>query len=68
MKRPMPEARAWLNYVTVQSIDETLAQAQKLGAMVTRPKSAVPKMGWFAILLDPEQNVFAVWQDDPNAG
>lgn len=68
MKRPMPEARAWLNYVTVQSIDETLAQAQRLGAMVTRPKSAVPKMGWFAVLLDPEQNVFAVWQDDPNAG
>jgi len=68
MKRPMPEARAWLNYVTVESLDETLAQAQKLGAMVTRSKSAVPKMGWFAILLDPEQNVFAVWQDDPNAG
>lgn len=68
MKRPMPEARAWLNYVTVQSIDETLAKVQKLGAMVTRPKSPVPKMGWFAILLDPEHNVFAVWQDDPNAG
>ncbi len=68
MKRPMPDARAWLNYVSVPSLDEAVAQAQKLGGMMVRPKSAVPKRGWFAVLLDPEKNVFAVWQDDPNAG
>ncbi len=68
MKRPMPEARAWLNYVSVASLDETVKKAQSTGAMVMRPKSPVPKMGWFAILLDPEQNVFAIWQDDPKAG
>lgn len=45
-----------------------MAQAQSLGAMVMRPKSAVPKMGWFAVLADPEMNVFAIWQDDPAAG
>lgn len=67
MKRPMPDARAWLNYVTVKSIDDTVKQAQSIGAQVARPKSAIPKMGWFAILLDPEQNIFAIWQDDPNA-
>jgi predicted enzyme related to lactoylglutathione lyase len=49
----MPDARAWMNYVTVQSLDATVKQAQSMGAQVMRPKSAVPKMGWFAILLDP---------------
>jgi predicted enzyme related to lactoylglutathione lyase len=43
-------------------------QATSLGAKVIRPKSPVPKMGWFAILTDPEMNGFAVWQDDPKAG
>jgi predicted enzyme related to lactoylglutathione lyase len=67
IKRPMPDARAWLNYVSVESIDNTVKQAQGMGAQVMRPKSAVPKMGWFAILLDPEKNVFAIWQADPKA-
>jgi len=69
MTRPIPDApgRSWLNYVTVKSLDETLKRAQGLGAKVVRPKSSVPKMGWFAILTDPEQNAFAIWQDDPNA-
>ncbi len=67
MKRPMPDARNWINYVTVKSLDDTLKRAQGLGAKVLRPKSPVPKMGWFAILTDPEANTFAVWQDDPNA-
>jgi len=68
LARPMPDApgRSWLNYVTVKSVDETLKRAQGLGAKLIR-KSSVPKMGWFAILTDPEQNSFAIWQDDPNA-
>ena len=68
MKRPVPEARAWTNYVTVASLDESLKQATALGATILRPKSAVPKMGWFATVADPEMNVFGIWQDDPNAG
>jgi len=42
-------------------------KAQATGAVVLRPKSAVPRMGWFAVLADPEMNVFALWQDDPGA-
>ncbi len=68
MKRPMPDARNWLNYVSVASIEDTVAKAKTAGAQVMRPKSPVPKMGWFAILLDPEMNIFAIWQNDPNAG
>ncbi|MDR7543686.1 MAG: VOC family protein [Armatimonadota bacterium] len=68
MKRPTPDARNWLNYVTVASIDEALGKARSLGATVLRPKSPVPRMGWFAVLSDPDMNVFGMWQDDPNAG
>jgi len=67
MKRPTPDARAWLNYVSVESVDATVEQVKALGGQVLRPKSPVPKMGWFCVLADPQMNVFALWQDDPNA-
>lgn len=67
MKRPMPEARAWMNYVTVPSLDEAVKKIEAAGGNVFRPRTAVPKMGWFAIVTDPEQNVFGVWQNDANA-
>ncbi len=68
MKRPMPEARSWFNYVTVESLDASIKRVQSLGGKVVRPKSPVPKMGWFAVVTDPEMNTFGIWQDDPNAG
>lgn len=49
-------------------MDEVVKQAQSLDAMVVRPKSPVPRMGWFAVLVDPEMNPFTIWQHDPNAG
>lgn len=65
--RPMPEARFWLNYVDVQSVDTSLDRAQQLGATAIRGKTAVPGMGWFAIVSDPQGNPFGLWQTDSNA-
>jgi predicted enzyme related to lactoylglutathione lyase len=67
MKRPMPDARTWVNYVSVKSLDESVKKLQSVGGTVIRSKSAVPKMGWFAVVADPEMNVFGIWQDDSNA-
>lgn len=67
MKRPMPDARAWMNYVTVASIDETASQIQRRGGQVLRSKFAIPKMGWAAVVADPEMNVFGLWQNDRTA-
>lgn len=67
MKRPMPEARMWINYVTVGSVDETVKQIQRRGGQVVRARFAIPKMGWAAIVTDPEMNTFGLWQNDPNA-
>jgi predicted enzyme related to lactoylglutathione lyase len=65
--RPIPEPRSWVHYVSVESLDETVASVQRLGGTVLRPKTAVPKMAWYAVVADPEGNIFAVWQRDPNA-
>jgi uncharacterized protein len=68
LKRPEGfGGNAWVNYVNVESVDASLAKAQQLGAKVTKPRAAVPGMGWFAMLTDPQGNNFALWQTDPNA-
>jgi hypothetical protein len=67
MKRPDPKAPNIINYVSVESIDRSLERAGQLGAKVMKERSAVPGMGWFAILSDPEGNPFALWQQDKAA-
>jgi predicted enzyme related to lactoylglutathione lyase len=58
---------AWVNYVNVKSVDESLARAQTLGAKVTKGKTPVPKMGWFAMMVDPQGNNFAIFQPHSQA-
>src|SRR5262245_6822777 len=65
--RPIVEPRSWVHYVSVPSVDEAIARAVDLGGRVVVQKSAVPKVAWYAVLEDPQGNVFAVWQSDRNA-
>jgi uncharacterized protein len=65
--RPIAGKRGWMHYVHVASLDDVVAAAERLGAAVLRPKTAVPKTAWYAVLADPEGNAFAVWQSDANA-
>jgi predicted enzyme related to lactoylglutathione lyase len=65
--RPIPEPCSWVHYVQVDSLDEAVNQVLQLGGAVLRPKAAVPKTAWYAVLADPEGNIFAVWQADPTA-
>jgi len=53
-----------VNYVNVESVDESVSRAEQLGAKVLMGKTAVPGMGWFAQLSDTEGNLFAVWETD----
>ena len=61
------DLKAPVNYVNVESLDASVAKAQQLGAKVTRARTAVPGMGWFAMLIDPQGNHFAMWQTDSEA-
>jgi uncharacterized protein len=65
--RPSNGPRGWLHYVTVGSVDVALAQAERMGATVVRPKTPVPRTGWYAVLTDPQGNSFAIWQADRTA-
>ena len=65
--RPIPEPRSWVHYVSVDSVDDSLAQVVALGGSVLRDKTAVPKTAWYAVAADPQGNVFALWQPDPRA-
>jgi predicted enzyme related to lactoylglutathione lyase len=66
MPRMYP-AQQPVNYIAVESVDEAVAKAERLGAKVMMGKTPVPGMGWFAQLADTEGNVLAVWQTDPSA-
>jgi uncharacterized protein len=65
--RAFPGPRSWVHYVHVASLDETVAHVLRLGGKVLRPKTAVPKTAWYAVVSDPEGNIFAVWQPDLSA-
>src|SRR5262245_40182883 len=65
--RPIPGPRSWVHYLHTDSVDETIARVVALGGSVVRPKTAVPKTAWYAVVADPEGNVFAVWETDPMA-
>jgi predicted enzyme related to lactoylglutathione lyase len=65
--RPIEGPRSWVHYVTVEALDKAVAQVERLGGSVVRPRAAVPKIGWYAVMADPEGNIFAIWQHDKNA-
>jgi predicted enzyme related to lactoylglutathione lyase len=67
LRRPIESPRSWVNYVHVDDIARTLEQLVTLGGKIIQPKSAVPKTGWYALVEDPQQNVFALFQHDTNA-
>jgi uncharacterized protein len=63
MKAPFDGSPSyWLPYITVASVEKSVAQAEKLGAKVEAPKGLVPGIGWFAILRDPAGAVFGLWE------
>jgi uncharacterized protein len=62
LMRRMYPSQPPVNYINVESVDESVRRAEGLGATVLMGKTAVPGMGWFAQLTDTEGNVFAVWE------
>ncbi len=61
---PPPEAAGvppmWSCYVTVNNVDETLAQAKALGATVCMEPMDVPGVGRMATLKDPQGAVLSI--------
>lgn len=53
---------AWVNYITVEDLDATVAKAQELGAQLCMPPMAVPGKGRFAGFADPQGAMIAFWE------
>lgn len=62
--RPRSDPKGWLQFVSVNSVDASIALAEEMGASVVRPKTAVPRTAWVAVLADPAGNMFAIWEPD----
>ena len=55
------------NMIDVEDLDASIANVEKHGGQVIRPRMAVPGIGWMAYINDTEGNVFGLMQSDPNA-
>jgi len=62
MKKQQPEHKP-VNYIAVESVDEYSKKIEELGGKVVTPKQEVPGIGWWALALDPEGNLFAIFEN-----
>ena len=60
-KRQSPQ-HTITNYITVSSIDEYASKIEQSGGMVMIPKTNLPDMGFIAVCLDSENNVFGIFE------
>jgi uncharacterized protein len=58
----------WLDYVSVSSVDDTTAKAQKLGAAALVPPTDIPDVGRFAVIKDPQGAVFGIYSSNNPQG
>jgi predicted enzyme related to lactoylglutathione lyase len=55
------------NTVDVPDLDEYMRKVEAAGGKVIEPRTALPRVGWYAYCADTEGNVFGLMQEDPNA-
>ena len=65
--RPIPGLHGWMHYMRTERLDDAIERIVDLGGAVVRPRTAVPKTAWYAVVADPEGNTFALWEADPTA-
>ena len=66
-RRPPVELQGWLPYVQVPSVTAAVEVIERHGGRVLKPRTAVPRAAWYAVVADPAGNAFAVWEPDPTA-
>lgn len=59
---PQPMPQAWLPYVQVDNVDQTIAKAKKLGAAIHLEGQDVPGVGRIAIFSDPQGAMLGLLQ------
>ena len=54
----------WIPYMGTTDIEATFARAQELGSRVYVPVTAIPSVGHFAVLADPQGATFALYEPE----
>jgi len=68
MAKPPGAPSAALNsYFQVDDVEKTLRTVVEAGGAVIVPKTEIPRMGWFAMFLDPDRIPIGVWQEAPGS-
>jgi len=57
-----PKASHWGVYITVTSLDATLAKCESLGGRCIVPPMEIPTVGRMAVIMDPQGAVLSVIQ------
>ena len=68
MQRQSGAPPAWNSYVTVESADESVDRATKLGANVRAPAFDVMDVGRMAVIQDPQSGFVMVWEPKLHIG
>jgi predicted enzyme related to lactoylglutathione lyase len=63
MKRQSPEHTV-TNYITVSAIDEYTSKLEQAGGKLIIPKTKIPDMGFYAVFLDSENNMFGLYESN----
>jgi uncharacterized protein len=50
------------NYILVNSIDEYISKINKSGGRVTLQRTEIPNIGFYAMFLDSENNLFGLFE------
>ena len=66
MKRNHPQQPV-TNSIAVTDIDDALNSVQAAGGRIVVNKTAFPGTGWSAYFMDPDNNIFGLWQEDKTA-
>ena len=61
-KRGVSVGQVLRDYITVDSIEDALAAATRTGGTIKEPKTEIPGMGWFAVVIDPEGSEVGLFQ------
>jgi predicted enzyme related to lactoylglutathione lyase len=62
MTKKEDQSQQPMNYYLVESVDEYSRKVKELGGKIIMPKQTVPGMGHFAVAIDPERNIFGLWE------
>lgn len=55
------------NIIDVKDLDQSTKDVEANGGTITRPRMAVPGVGWIAYFMDTEGNIFGMMETDPEA-